>query len=103
MPGERAHQIPLDELRSQVRRWCAEHGPHDWRERQTGASHEEYVRFQRGWLGELKAAGDAVPHWPASWGGGFVLARQAVVFEEMARADAPRLSLHFVALHHAAG
>jgi len=103
MPGIRAPQLPPDELRAGVRQWCAEHLPHDWRERQTGASHEEFVRFQHWWFGELRAAGYAVPHWPQSWGGGFDLARQAVIFEELARADAPRLSLHFVSLHHAAG
>ena len=102
MPGERALQIPLDELRAQIGQWCAEHVPHDWRKRQTGASHEDYVRFQRWWFDELRTAGYAVPHWPLSWGGGFDLARQAVIFEELARADAPRLSLHFVSLHHAA-
>jgi alkylation response protein AidB-like acyl-CoA dehydrogenase len=103
MPGEGAHQLPLDELRAQVRQWCAEHVPHDWRRRQTGASHEDYVRFQHWWFDELRTAGYAVPHWPLSWGGGFDLAQQAVIFEELARADAPRLSLHFVSLHHAAG
>jgi alkylation response protein AidB-like acyl-CoA dehydrogenase len=95
--------IPLDEFRAQVRQWCAEHVPPDWRERQTGADHQEFVRFQRWWFEELRAAGYAVPHWPAAWGGGFDLARQAVVYEELARADAPRLSLYFVSLHHAAG
>jgi len=103
MTGQSAPQIPLDELRAQVRQWCAEHVPGDWRERQTGASHEEFVRFQHWWFGELRAAGYAVPHWPLPWGGGFDLARQVVIFEELARADAPRLSLHFVSLHHAAG
>jgi alkylation response protein AidB-like acyl-CoA dehydrogenase len=91
-----------DELRAAVRQWCADHVPPDWREHQTGASPSEYVRFQRWWFKELSAAGYATPHWPAEWGGGYDLARQAVIFEELARADAPRLSLHFVALHHAA-
>ncbi|RAY16581.1 acyl-CoA dehydrogenase [Actinomadura craniellae] len=95
--------MPLDELRTRLRQWCAEHVPHDWRRQQTGAGHQEYVRFQHWWFDELRAAGYAVPHWPAAWGGGFDLARQAVIFEELARADAPRLSLHFVSLHHAAG
>ena len=103
MSGERAVQGTLDELRAQVRQWCSDHVPDDWRERQTGASHEDYVRFQRWWFEELRTGGYAVPHWPLSWGGGYDLAQQAVIFEELARADAPRLSLHFVSMHHAAG
>jgi alkylation response protein AidB-like acyl-CoA dehydrogenase len=92
----------FDELRAEVRRWCAAHVPPDWRREQAGVGHDEFVRFQRWWFGELKEAGYAFPHWPASWGGGYDLAQQAVIFEELARADAPRLVLHFVALHHAA-
>lgn len=90
------------DLRDEVRRWCAAHVPPDWRREQAGVGHEEFVRFQRWWFEELKAGGYAFPHWPASWGGGYDLAAQAVIFEELARADAPRLVLHFVALHHAA-
>src|SRR5436190_22229265 len=69
MPGESALQLPLAEFRAEIGRWCAGHVPPDWRERQTGASHEEYARFQRWWFGELANAGYAVPHWPAPWGG----------------------------------
>ncbi|GAA4471236.1 acyl-CoA dehydrogenase family protein [Phytohabitans houttuyneae] len=90
------------ELRDEVRRWCATHVPPDWRREQAGAGHDEFVRFQRWWFNELKGGGYAFPHWPGEWGGGYDLARQAVIFEELARADAPRLVLHFVALHHAA-
>ncbi|GLZ06176.1 acyl-CoA dehydrogenase [Actinomadura sp. NBRC 104412] len=92
----------LAALRAAVRDWCAANVPAGWQERQTGASHEEFVRFQREWLGTLRAGGLAVPHWPADYGGGFSLAEQAVIFEELARAEAPRLVLHFVSLHHAA-
>jgi alkylation response protein AidB-like acyl-CoA dehydrogenase len=91
-----------DELREEVRRWCASHVPSDWRRRQAGVGHDEFVRFQRWWFDELKDGGYAFPHWPSSWGGGYDLAEQAVIFEELARADAPRLVLHFVSLHHAA-
>lgn len=96
------NELPLDELRVEVRRWCADHVPRDWRQEQAGVDHDEFVRFQHWWFNELKAGGYAFPHWPAQWGGGYDLAQQAVIFEELARADAPRLVLHFVSLHHAA-
>ena len=92
----------LDEFRQQVRRWCAEHVPADWRAAQTGVSDEEYVRFQKTWFAELHAAGYAVPHWPAEWGGGMPVAEQIVLYSELAAHDAPRLVLAFVGIHHAA-
>ncbi|HYD04207.1 MAG TPA: acyl-CoA dehydrogenase family protein, partial [Reyranella sp.] len=47
-------------------------------------------------------AGYAVPHWSAEWpGGGRTLAEQKVIYEELARADAPRLLLSFVSTYHA--
>lgn len=92
----------LDEFRQQVRRWCAEHVPADWRATQTGVSDEDYVRFQKTWFAELHAAGYAVPHWPAEWGGGMPVAEQIVLYSELAAHDAPRLVLAFVGIHHAA-
>ncbi len=42
-------------------------------------------------------SGFATPHWPVGWpGGGKTLAEQKVIYEELARADAPRLILFFV-------
>lgn len=92
----------LDALRSQVREWCALNVPKNWQAAQAGVGHDEFVRFQQEWLAKLRAAGYAVPHWPAEWGGGYSLAQQGVIFEELARAESPRLVLHFVSLHHAA-
>jgi alkylation response protein AidB-like acyl-CoA dehydrogenase len=89
-------------FREQVRDWCAAHVPKDWRAAQTGVSDAEFVAFQQWWLGELRAAGYAVPHWPARWGGGMPAAEQAILYAELAARDAPRLVLHFVAIHHAA-
>jgi alkylation response protein AidB-like acyl-CoA dehydrogenase len=91
-----------DEFRAQVREWCRTHVPPDWRREQDGAPEEEFVRFQQWWFAELKDAGWAVPHWPAQWGGGMPVDRQIVLYQELAAADAPRLVLQFVALHHAA-
>jgi alkylation response protein AidB-like acyl-CoA dehydrogenase len=91
-----------EEFRHHVRQWCAENVPADWRERQTGVSHDEFVAFQQAWLQTLRRGDFAVPHWPKEWGGGLSARDEAILFEELARADAPRLVLHFVSLHHAA-
>ena len=90
-------------LRLAVRAWLAEHVPAGWRAAMTGTDQESFVRAQRDWFAKLVAAGSATPHWPEAWpGGGRSLAVQKVIFEEVARADAPRLILYFVALYHAA-
>jgi alkylation response protein AidB-like acyl-CoA dehydrogenase len=92
----------LDELRASVRTWCAANVPADWRASQTGVPEAEFVRFQHEWFQTLRSAGWAVPHWPAAWGGGMSAAEQVVLFQELAAADAPRLVLAFVSIHHAA-
>jgi alkylation response protein AidB-like acyl-CoA dehydrogenase len=92
----------LDDFRADVRRWCAEHVPADWRASQTGVGDTEFVAFQKHWFAELHGAGYAVPHWPAEWGGGMPVDRQIVLYQELAAADAPRLVLAFVGIHHAA-
>ena len=91
-----------DELRQQVRAWCREHVPPDWRQQQTGVSEEAFAEFQQSWFQQLRAAGWAVPHWPAEWGGGMSAAEQVVLYQELAAHDAPRLVLAFVSIHHAA-
>jgi alkylation response protein AidB-like acyl-CoA dehydrogenase len=99
------------QFRRQVRDWCAEHIPANWRDEQTGAGDEEFVRFQKAWFAELHSAGYAVPHWPREWGGGLrtrggerkmSVAEQIVLYQELAAHDAPRLVLAFVGIHHAA-
>jgi alkylation response protein AidB-like acyl-CoA dehydrogenase len=103
--------MSLDEFRRQVRQWCEQHVPKDWRAAQTGVGDAEYVRFQKDWFTELHSAGYAVPHWPAEWGGGLrtrdgnrrmSVAEQVVLYSELAAHDAPRLVLAFVGIHHAA-
>ena len=94
--------MSLEDFRAEVRAWCAAHVPPDWRERQTGVSEAEFVDFQKWWFAELNSAGFAVPHWPAEWGGGMSAADQAVLYQELAAHDAPRLVLAFVGIHHAA-
>ena len=90
---------PLDTLRSELRAWLAQHTPADWR---AATTHEAFVASQRAWFAQLVKAGYAIPHWPAIWhGGGRSLAEQKVIYEELARADTPRLLLSFVSTYHA--
>jgi alkylation response protein AidB-like acyl-CoA dehydrogenase len=90
-------------LRQEVRAWLEANVPRDWRAAMTGCDQQTFVRAQRDWFGKMVAAGYATPHWPASWpGGGRSLADQRVIYEEVARIDAPRLILYFVPLYHAA-
>jgi alkylation response protein AidB-like acyl-CoA dehydrogenase len=90
-------------LRTKVRAWLEQNVPPGWRGAMTGADQESFVRAQREWFSRLVDAGYATPHWPEGWpGGGRSLAEQKVIYEEVARADAPRLILYFVALYHAA-
>ena len=89
----------LETLRTTLRDWLAANAPANWR---AAASHEEFVAGQRAWFAALAGAGYAIPHWPAAWpGGGRSLAAQKVIYEELARADAPRLLLTFVSTYHA--
>ncbi|MBB3604115.1 alkylation response protein AidB-like acyl-CoA dehydrogenase [Mycolicibacterium sp. BK556] len=92
----------LDDFRATVRAWCETHVPADWRATQTGAGEAEFAAFQKAWFAELHAAGFAVPHWPAEWGGGMGVDEQIVLYSELAAHDAPRLVLAFVSIHHAA-
>jgi alkylation response protein AidB-like acyl-CoA dehydrogenase len=90
------------QFRKQVRDWCEQHIPRDWRQTQTGVDDAEFVRFQKSWFAELHSAGYAVPHWPRKWGGGLSVSEQIVLYQELAAHDAPRLVLAFVGIHHAA-
>lgn len=93
----------VEQLRTEVRIWLQHNAPADWRATMTGADQDAFVRAQHDWFGKLVAAGYATAHWPEGWpGGGRSLAAQKVIYEEIARADAPRLILFFVALYHAA-
>ncbi|MFV8817989.1 acyl-CoA dehydrogenase family protein [Haliea sp. E17] len=98
-----SEQDNTESLRGEVRNWLAENVPAGWREAMTSVEQEAFVALQRDWFGKLVAAGYATPHWPEGWpGGGRSLAEQKVIFEEVARADAPRLIMYFVSLYHAA-
>lgn len=93
-------EVELAELRREVRGWLEANALKDWRD--ASRTQEDFVRTQRDWFGKLVKAGYAIPHWPAEWlGGGRSLAEQKVIYEELARADTPRLLLSFVSTFHA--
>jgi alkylation response protein AidB-like acyl-CoA dehydrogenase len=90
-------------LRREVREWLSENVDGDWRNAMTGCEQDVFFAAQKEWFTRLVKAGYATPHWPEGWpGGGRSLAEQKIIYEEVARADAPRLILYFVALYHAA-
>lgn len=94
----------LEPFRVAVRTWLAANLPADWRTKMLGADEGEHVAFQEWWFCRLMEAGYGAPHWPQEWGGsGFSFAQQIVLYEEIARAGAPRLIHYFVALHHVPG
>jgi alkylation response protein AidB-like acyl-CoA dehydrogenase len=90
----------LNTFRREVRDWLAANAPRDWRTADT--THAQFAASQRAWFKKLVEGGYAVPHWPAQWpGGGRSLAEQKIIYEEIARADCPRLLLSFVSTYHA--
>ncbi|MET0239640.1 MAG: acyl-CoA dehydrogenase family protein [Sphingobium sp.] len=96
-----AEASELESLRVEVREWLDANAPKTWRAESVDS--ESFFRIQRDWFLKLVEGGYAVPHWPAEWpGGGKSLAEQKVIYEEMARADTPRLLLSFVSTYHAA-
>ncbi|HEX7822362.1 MAG TPA: acyl-CoA dehydrogenase family protein [Sphingobium sp.] len=96
-----AEACELETLRSAVRAWLDANAPKTWR--QESIDSDAFFRIQRDWYLKLVDGGYAVPHWPAEFpGGGKSLAEQKVIYEEMARADTPRLLLSFVSTYHAA-
>ena len=93
----------LEAFRHEVRQWLEANVPAGWREKMTGTDGAVFADFQREWFAKLAPSGYATPHWENGWvGGGRSLSEQVVIFEEMARADAPRLLLHFLSVYHAA-
>ncbi|MDE8651055.1 acyl-CoA dehydrogenase family protein [Novosphingobium album (ex Liu et al. 2023)] len=90
----------LESLRAEVRGWLSVNAPAGWRD--ASRTQEDFVATQRDWFARLVKAGYAIPHWPAEFpGGGRSLAEQKVIYEELAKADCPRLLLSFVSTYHA--
>ncbi|EZP83319.1 Acyl-CoA dehydrogenase [Novosphingobium resinovorum] len=90
----------LEALRREVRAFLAAEAPTGWRD--ASRTQDDFVRTQRDWFRRLVKGGYAIPHWPATFpGGGRSLAEQKVIYEELAKADCPRLLLSFVSTYHA--
>jgi alkylation response protein AidB-like acyl-CoA dehydrogenase len=90
-----------EEFRLAVRTWLQQNLPQDWKQRMLGASEEQHVEFQRSWFQRMRDGGYIAPHWPVQWGGaGLSFAQQIVLYEEIARAGAPRLVIYFISLFH---
>jgi alkylation response protein AidB-like acyl-CoA dehydrogenase len=90
----------LAALRSEVRAFLQAEAPTGWRD--ASRTQDDFVATQRDWFARLVKAGYAIPHWPARFpGGGRSLAEQKVIYEELAKADCPRLLLSFVSTYHA--
>lgn len=89
-------------FRLEVRAWLERNLPSDWQARMLGASEAEHVAFQKEWFLKMRDGGYIAPHWPVEWGGaGLSFAQQIVLYEEVARAGAPRLVVYFISLFHA--
>ena len=88
-------------FRTALRTWLAETLPPNWQREMSGASDGAFKKFQEWWLGELREQGLATPHWPTAWGGQALdIPEQIIVFEEMARADAPDPVMFMVSMFH---
>lgn len=91
-------------FRSAIRDWIAETLPNDWAIVADRGSEDDHIEYQRWWFGELAKQGLAVPHWPSAFGGADLgLTGQMIVADEMARANAPTLSVYVVTLNHLPG
>jgi alkylation response protein AidB-like acyl-CoA dehydrogenase len=88
-------------FRSRLRAWLSENIPRDWVSTMSGASPARYAKMQRDWFNVLAQVGLGTAHWPKEWGGvELPLGHQVVVYEEMARLNAPTLSMYSVSLYH---
>lgn len=91
----------LDAFRAEIRAWLNAVTPPDWRARMSDVTDDAYVDFQRQWFNEMRKVGLATPHWPREWGGVDIsLRHQIVIFEEIARINAPNPDLFVISLYH---
>ena len=80
-------------FRREVRAWLTAHVPADLKGRGFAASRADraHVERLRGWQRELHGAGYVGIDWPREYGGrGVSIMEQIILYEEMARAEAPQ-------------
>lgn len=88
-------------FRAALRAWLADAIPADWKARIVARGDEGYLDVQREWYATLTGAELATAHWPRAWGGaGLSLDMQVILYEELARADAPFADLYTISLFH---
>lgn len=92
----------LGEFRAWVRDWFEEHTADGWRDWFDQATEDEQHEFLLTSAAAARAPGFLAPHWPREFGGGgFTVAQQMVVKQEMFRSGYPPVG-GGVAFRHAA-
>jgi alkylation response protein AidB-like acyl-CoA dehydrogenase len=82
------------EFRAELRTWLAENLDRPWSQEVRNPDHDEdsLVEVRRRWQRKLNSAGYLGMGWPTEWGGrGASVVEQAVLEEELYRADAPQV------------
>ncbi|MEO7915373.1 MAG: acyl-CoA dehydrogenase family protein [Novosphingobium sp.] len=88
-------------FRQEIRDWLAAVLPSDWRARWQKMGDEDIRESMIWWLEERRKVGLATPHWPTEWGGpGLPFSSQIILYEELARCDAPELDIFTISLFH---
>lgn len=88
-------------FRQEIRDWLETSIPENWRAKWQGVREAELKVEIVNWLNERRKVGLGTPHWPKEWGGpGLPFAYQIMVYEELARADAPELEMFLISLFH---
>jgi alkylation response protein AidB-like acyl-CoA dehydrogenase len=78
----------VEEFRTEIRQWLAEHLPEGWGEHPM--SRAERRAFADAWAQQLREGGWICASWPTAYGGkGLSLLQQVVLQEEFARVQAP--------------
>ena len=91
----------LEAFRSEIRRWISVTIAEDWQQKMPSMDEQGVIAFYQWWFTALNSAGLATAHWPKEWGGrGLSLTHQVIIFEELARANAPMPELHVISLYH---
>lgn len=80
-------------FRLRVREWLTANAPRDWRE--TTTTEAEMGALHRRWQRQLYDGGFVGLSWPVEYGGkGLTATYEAILNDELGRADTPRISFH---------